>query len=156
MYLNFFFFFLALVKLKMPPRMKIIIFEFFVLIKHFLFIISILGILDLAHRKNFVQAIVQCTLGCPKKTNIFCESWHMMGEVIIKWFYFYYFRFRQLFERALLKNQNQIFFAWRNAAGNYEKKTLRIFGNFITQHFLWIYIIFQILIQPKNPRNYFL
>ena len=50
-----------------------------------------------------------CTLGCPKK-NVFCESWHMMGEVIIKWFYFYYFRFRQLFERALLKNQNQHFF----------------------------------------------
>ena len=55
---------------------------------------------------------VHCTLGCPKKKNIFCESWHMMGEVIIKWFYFYYFRSRQLFERALLKNQNQLFFAW--------------------------------------------
>ena len=39
--------------------MKIIIFEFFVLIKYFLFIISILGILDLAHRKNLVQANVQ-------------------------------------------------------------------------------------------------
>ena len=31
----------------------------------------------------------------------------MMVEVIIKWIYFYYFWFRQLFERALLKNQNQ-------------------------------------------------
>ena len=31
------------------------------------------------------------------------------------------------------------------------KKKSRIFGNFITQHFLWIYIIFHILIQPKNP-----
>ena len=30
-----------------------------------------------------------------------------MGEVIIKWFYFYYFRFCRLFERAMLKNQNQ-------------------------------------------------
>ena len=34
-----------------------------------------------------------------------------MGEIIIKWFYFYYFRFRQLFERALLKNQNQTKFS---------------------------------------------
>ena len=40
--------------------MKIIIFEFFVLIKYFIFIISILGILDLAHRKNLVQAY--CTM----------------------------------------------------------------------------------------------
>ena len=38
--------------------MKIIIFEFFVLIKYFLFIISILGILVLAHQKNLVQANV--------------------------------------------------------------------------------------------------
>ena len=29
----------------------------------------------------------------------------------------------------------------------------RIFRNFITQHFLWIYIIFHILTQQKNPRN---
>ena len=41
--------------------MKIIIFEFLVLIKYFLFIISILGILVLAHRKNLVQANVQCS-----------------------------------------------------------------------------------------------
>ena len=46
----------------MPPRMKIIIFEFLVLIKYFLFIISILGILVQAHRKNLVQANVQCTM----------------------------------------------------------------------------------------------
>ena len=57
MYFEFeIFSFLAL--LKMPPRMKIIIFEFLVLIKYFLFIISILGILVLAHRKKLVQAIV--------------------------------------------------------------------------------------------------
>ena len=36
--------------------MNKIIFEFLVLIKYFLFIISILGILVLAHRKNLVQA----------------------------------------------------------------------------------------------------
>ena len=42
--------------------MKIIIFEFFVLIEYFLFIISILGILDLAHRKKILQAIVHCTM----------------------------------------------------------------------------------------------
>ena len=36
--------------------MKIIIFEFLVLIKYFLFVISILGILVLAHRKILVQA----------------------------------------------------------------------------------------------------
>ena len=36
--------------------MKIIIFAFLVLIKHFIFKISILGILVLAHRKKFVQA----------------------------------------------------------------------------------------------------
>ena len=43
----------------------------------------------------------------PKKK--ICESWQVMGEVIIKWFY--YFRFRHLFERALLKNQNQKLFS---------------------------------------------
>ena len=42
----------------------------------------------------------------PKKYK-FCDSWQMMGEVITKLFYFYYFRFRQLFERAMFKNQNQ-------------------------------------------------
>ena len=42
--------------------MKIIIFEFLVLIKYFLFIISILGILVLANRKNLVQAIRTGTL----------------------------------------------------------------------------------------------
>ena len=50
----------------MPPGMKIIIFEFFALIKCLLFTISILGILDLANRKNLVQAIVQRTLACSK------------------------------------------------------------------------------------------
>ena len=44
--------------------MKIIIFEFLVLIKYFLFIISILGILVLAHRKNLVQANVHPPRGC--------------------------------------------------------------------------------------------
>ena len=42
----------------------------------------------------------------------------------------YYFRFRQLFKRVLLKNQNQFFFhgaqSTRNAAENYKKKS-RIF-----------------------------
>ena len=52
---------LLVLKRKMPPRMKIIIFEFLVLIKYFSFIISILGILVQAHQKNLVQAIVQCT-----------------------------------------------------------------------------------------------
>ena len=42
--------------------MKIIIFEFLVLIKYFLFIISILGILVQAHRKNLVQANVYTTV----------------------------------------------------------------------------------------------
>ena len=46
-----------------------------------------------------------CTLGCPKKK--FCDSGQLMGEVIIKGISFYYFRFRQLFERAMLKTQNQ-------------------------------------------------
>ena len=41
--------------------MKIIIFEFFVLIKYFLFFISILGILELAHRKKLVQASANLT-----------------------------------------------------------------------------------------------
>ena len=66
-----------------------------------------------------------------QNATFFHEPVHMMGEVIIKWFYFYYFRFRQLFERALLKNQNQNLFTWgavnlRNAAKNYKKKS-RIF-----------------------------
>ena len=51
----------------MPPRMKIIIFEFSVLIKYFLYTISILGILVLAHQQNLVQANVQ---GDPKKIGI--------------------------------------------------------------------------------------
>ena len=96
-----------------------------------------------------------------QNATFFHEPVHMMGEVIIKWFYFYYFRFRQLFERALLKNQNHFFFTWsavnlRNAAENLFLKKSRIFGNFITQHFLWIYIIFHILIQTKNPWFFFI
>ena len=43
----------------MLPPMKIIIFEFLCLIKYFLFIISILGILVQAHRKKLVQASEQ-------------------------------------------------------------------------------------------------
>ena len=43
-------------KPKMPPRMKIIYFEFVASIKYFLSINSIIGILELAHRKNLVQA----------------------------------------------------------------------------------------------------
>ena len=58
----------------------------------------------------------------------------MQGEVIIKLFYFYYFRFRQHFERAMFKNQNQKktlsacadFFSWaqsmNNATENCKKK----------------------------------
>ena len=73
-----------------------------------------------------------------QKTKNFSESWHMMGEVIIKWFYFYYFRFRPLFERALLKTQITIIalcacaktvgrMKCKNAAENYKKKKSRIF-----------------------------
>ena len=61
---------------------------------------------------------VQCTLGWPKKK--ICEWLELMGEVIIKWFYFYYFRYRQLFERTLLKNHGAQ--STRNAAENYMKK----------------------------------
>ena len=46
-----------------------------------------------------------------------CDGLELMGEVIIKYFYFYYFRFRQLFERALLKNQNQFFSMERSQQG---------------------------------------
>ena len=64
------------------------------------------------------------SLGCPNFFFFFfCESWQVKDEVIIKWFYLYYFRFCQLFDWALLKNQNQHFFTWsavnlRNAAEN--------------------------------------
>ena len=83
--------------------------------------------------------ITICTLGCPKKYK-FRDSGQTMGEIIIKWFYYYYFRFRQLFVRAMLKNQNQIihcahshisFFgaqSIRNAAENYKNKIRWIFG----------------------------
>ena len=57
--------------------------------------------------RMFISRI--CTLGWPKKK--FCDGLELMGEIIIKLFYFYYFRFRQLFERALLQNQNQILFS---------------------------------------------
>ena len=70
--------------------------------------------------------ITMCIRVSPPKKK-FCESWQVIGEVIIKWFYFYYFRFRQLFDWALLKTQNQISFTWsavnlKNAAENYKKK----------------------------------
>ena len=55
--------------------MKIIIFEFLVLIKYFLFIISILGILVQAHRKNLVQANSHAS----KTTNR-----HSKAETILK------------------------------------------------------------------------
>ena len=42
--------------------MKIIIFELLLLIKYFLYIISILGILELAYRKNLVQASIQSSI----------------------------------------------------------------------------------------------
>ena len=54
---------------------------------------------------NKIESTIICTLGCPKKK--FYDSGQMIGEVILKWFYLYYFRFRQLFERAMFKNQNQ-------------------------------------------------
>ena len=49
----------------------------------------------------------------PPQKKKFCDRLELMGEVIIKWFYFYYFRFRQLFERALLKNHNHKFFSMK-------------------------------------------
>ena len=68
----------------------------------------------------------------------FCDSGKMMGEVIIKWFYFYFFRFRQLLERAMLKPKLQILrcahaqkqmgrIYYKNAAENYRKKKNEIF-----------------------------
>ena len=62
----------------------------------------------------------------------------MMGEVIIKWFYFYYLRFRQRFERAMLKPKLQILrcehaqkqmgrIYYKNAAENYFFFKSRIF-----------------------------
>ena len=62
----------------------------------------------------------------------------MMGEVVIKWVYFYYFRFRQLFVREMLKPKLQILrcahaqkqmgrIYYKNAAENYIKKDSRIF-----------------------------
>ena len=39
-----------------------------------------------------------------------------------------------------------LFIPW---SSNCKKPFSQIFGNFITQHFLWIYIIFHILTQPK-------
>ena len=47
-----------------------------------------------------------CALGWPKKLK-FCDSEQMMGEVIIKWFYFYYFWFHQPYAPAIPKNQNK-------------------------------------------------
>ena len=44
--------------------------------------------------------------GGPKKWK-FCDSGQMMEEVIIKWFYFHYFWFHQLYAPAMPQNQNQ-------------------------------------------------
>ena len=57
----------------------------------------------------------------PKKLKFF-DSRQLMGEVIIKWFYFYYFSFHQPYAPAMHKNPNQkmrcmhTFFLW--SAGN--------------------------------------
>ena len=67
---------MLVLKLKMPLRMKIISFEFFVLIKYFYFIISILLILDQAHRKNLVQANVHCTVHIYQNTSPPFEYFH--------------------------------------------------------------------------------
>ena len=37
----------------------------------------------------------------------FCDSGQIMGKVIIKWFYLYYFWFNQPYALAMPKNQNQ-------------------------------------------------
>ena len=42
----------------------------------------------------------------PKKWK-FCDSGQMIGEVIMKWFYFYCFWFHQPYAPAMPKNQNQ-------------------------------------------------
>ena len=42
----------------------------------------------------------------PKKLK-FCDSGQMMDEVIIKWFYFYYFLFHLPYTPAMPKKQNQ-------------------------------------------------
>ena len=88
-------------------------------------------------RQNNTRPCVRCALGCPKKWK-FCDSGQMLGEVIIKWFYFYHFWFRQLFERAKQKNKTKnklcacadfLYGAQsiRNAAENY-KKNCGFFG----------------------------
>ena len=75
-----------------------------------------------------------------------------MDKVIIKWFYFYYFRFRQLFERALLKNQNQLFFhgaqSTRNAAKIYLLDEKNMKNDVNSQEMLYNKI-------SKNPWNFF-
>ena len=46
-----------------------------------------------------------------------CDGLELMGEVIKNDFTFFYFRFRQLFEQALLKNQNKKNFMERSQQG---------------------------------------
>ena len=60
-----------------------IIFEFSVLIKYFLFLIFILGILELTHRTNLVQATVQCTVACTNVTFYKVPEQH--GHVHCTW-----------------------------------------------------------------------
>ena len=59
-----------------------------------------------------------------KKKKI-CDRLELMDKVIIKCFYFYYLRFRQLFERALLKNQNQKIFSMERSQQGMPLKIIR-------------------------------
>ena len=80
-----------------------------------------------------------CTIGYPKMHFFpWIIPWpgakESLSDVGLKNMFVFKFKFCSSPERAIVKNLSLIF------------------GNFITQHFLWIYIIFHILTPPNNPR----
>ena len=86
---------------------------------------------------NFTNSKILCVHNRVSQKKI-CDSGQLMVEVIIKWIYVYYFRFRQLLERAMLKNQNQkmhcahaqIFSTERSQQGMPLKLFLKNFADF--------------------------
>ena len=86
--------------------LKTIFYNFFFFLVYMIINVQWLINCFMYHYSFHISINIYCTVGCPKKWK-FCDSGQMMGEVTIKCFYFYYFRFRQLFKRAMLKNQNQ-------------------------------------------------
>ena len=92
------------------------------------------------HQASRFLFFIVCTIGCPKM-HLFPWNipWPGAKESLsdVGFENIFVFKFCSSPERAIVKN------------------LFADFRKFITEHFLWIYIIFNILTQPKNPRIFF-